>query len=200
MEPFLPHKNYTKKEDFKQEIILAGSSAYEALIDASEKANLPEVTSVLMDHDVALLFRHVWIWSEDSSVMDRGKGWFTNKQEAKLEAKKTKPRVYTWDGPDAPEIVLSVESICPCFLHNLDGLDPIAPKCLCYKSTIPEEFNHRDKINIDSVTVSRMVSDSLVYTYYIHETSTSFSSCEQSIYLAYLQHKRHMFNFEQKKM
>ncbi len=200
MEPFLPHRNYTKIEEFKQDIILAGSSAYEALIDASEKANLDEVTSMLTDHNVPLLFRHVWIWSEDSSVMDRGKGWFTNKQEAKLEAKKMKPRVCTWDGPDAPELVLSVESICPCFIHNLDGLDPIAPKCLCYKSTIPQEFEEKDQINIDGFTVSRMASDTLVYTYYIQEAATSFNSFEHSIYLAYLQHKRHMFNFEHKKM
>ena len=98
-------------EELKKKVMQQGSIGYESLIDASEKAECPELVKILTNHNVQQLYRYVWMWSEDNSVMTRGNSWFTCKDECKKEGKRQMPYWETWDGPGAPVAYLTVESI-----------------------------------------------------------------------------------------
>ena len=184
------------KEQLKKEIVLAGSSAYEALIDATEKTELPELIHHLTDHKVKQLYRYVWIWSEDNSVMRRGKSWFTSKEECKQEGKRNWPSYTTFDGPGSPGAQLSVEAICPCFVHNADNMhELITLPCLCFTPTIPEHFKDQTDLKIDGLTIVKTpvtnFSSCPKYEYIVKETGKVFSSHEKDTYLAYLERRRY---------
>ena len=191
---FVPSNKYNNADELKLHIIKGGSSYFNGFVNACKKANLNDLVISLSKEDVCELYRFVWIWSEDQCIQCRGKSWFTSKEDCATEARKARPKYYTFDGPDAPEMILGLESTCPCFVHTIDDFKIIAPECFCYQPKIPEEFANKDQITIDALNIVRIISNGPMSTYLIKESSECFSSCETSIYLAYLHHKRHMIN------
>ena len=185
------------KELLKQEIIFAGSSAYECLIKASEKSNYQELVNQLTDHTVKQLYRWVWIWSEDNSVMRRGKSWFTTKEECLNEGKKNGPSYVTFDGPGCPDAMLSVESVCSCFVHMADEYDKlISPPCLCFTIDVPPQFQGLSEIEIDGLKIMKIpvIDFGCIpkYEYVIKNTGEIFTSHEKDIYKAYFERHRSM--------
>ena len=204
---YVPHCSLDK-EQFKKEIILGGSSSYEALIHACDKAGLTEMSNLLCDHEVKQLYRYVWIWSEDNSIMRRGTSWFTCKEKCLEEGKKHRPSYYTCDGPGAPDAHISVEAVCPCSVHSMDSSPTeqdsrfqlgtnnqlIAPPCLCFTPTIPEQYRNKSEIKIDGLTFMRrpvtLFSLPPSYEYVVKETQDIFFSTQKDIYVAYCEYRR----------
>ena len=192
---FVPSQKYENSEELKLHIIKGGSSFFNGFVNACQKANLNELAASLAKEDIRALYRFVWIWSEDQCIQCRGKSWFTSKEDCTAEARKARPKYYTFDGPDAPEMILGLESTCPCFTHNIDDFKIITPECFCFKPEIPEQFENKERITMDGLNIVRTISTTPMSSYLIKESSERFSSSETSICLAYLQHKRHMMNF-----
>ena len=192
---FVPSQKYNNAEELKLHIIKGGSAFFNGFVNACKEANLNELVVSLTKEDIRALYRFVWIWSEDQCIQRRGKSWFTSKEDCAVEARKARPKYYTFDGPDAPEMILGIESTCPCFIHDIDDFKIITPECFCFKPKIPEQFENKERITIDGLNIVRTISTGPMSSYLIKESSECFSACETSIYLAYLQHKRHMMNF-----
>lgn len=187
------------KEQLKKEVIIGGSSAFEALIDAAEKAGLSELVGYLTDHNVKQLYRYVWIWSEDNSIMRRGKSWFTSRSDCLAEGKRNSPSYTTFDGPGCPMAQLSVEAVCPCFVHLTDSItDTIAQPCLCFTPNIPDQMKDKCEITMNGLTFVKApvtnFSGCPKYEYVIKESGTVFTSYEKDIYLAYLEWRRRSIN------
>ena len=183
------------KEQLKQEVILAGSSAFEALIDAADKSGHKDLAHALKDHNVNELYRYVWIWSEDRTIMKRGQSWFTDKETCKIQGRKNAPSYATFDGPGCPVAQLSVEAICPCFIHCVDQLmDVITQPCMCFTPTVPEYLKDKSELTIDGHTIIKTpvadFSPCPKYEYIIKENGEIFTSHEKDIYIAYLERCR----------
>ena len=183
------------KETLKKEIIIAGTSAYECLIEACEKSRQRELIKQLTAHTVNQFYRWVWIWSEDNSIMRRGVSWFTSKEECLKEGKRNGPSYTTFDGLGSPSAILSAEAVCPCFVHRIDVTeDVIGPPCLCFTADIPTPFKGVTELDIDGLFIVKtpIVNFSYPpqYRYLIKNTGELFNSNEKDIYKAYLERRR----------
>ena len=183
------------KEQLKKEIILAGTAAYEALIEAAQKSNYQELVKHLTDHSVQQLYRWIWVWNEDNSIMRRGQSWFTTKEECQNEGRRNMPSYTTFDGPGCPVAALAVEAVCSCFVHMADSYEKlIAPPCLCFTPIVPYQFQGLTELEIDGMKISKMPVTNFGfpphYEYLIKSTGEKFSSHEKDIYRAYLERRR----------
>ena len=213
MHAFLPAKYFRfegakpfTKDLFKKEIITGGSCAYEALISASYRANCPELGDLLRATRTPLLFRWVWVWSEDNLIMKRGKSWFVTREDCLQQGKRKTPSYYTWDGPDSPDAQLSLEAVCPCMVHRVDqpSSDPeedpveiIATPCACfYPHETPAYAQGKPgEICLDGLTIMKSPFQLDRGTrYVIKETGEQFSSLHRDTYAAYMERKRRLIN------
>ena len=121
MESILPSKFATDapigKEELKNALLSGGALAYNRLVTVLEKESFSELAQLLNSHGVQELYRYIWIWSTDGSIMRCGESWYTSKARCLFEGQHRIPSYCTFDGPGAPEAVLCVESICPCHVH-----------------------------------------------------------------------------------
>ena len=127
-------KSLLDKDILKREIISAGSLGFETLLAQCLKNNEMNIAESLTKHRVEEVFRYVWMWSEDNSILRRGKSWFTSREDCLLEGKKHVPSMEVDDSPSSPFISLTLESSCKCRIHKIDenNLDNISGKpCSC---------------------------------------------------------------------
>ena len=219
MEAFLPAKYFTfehaehlTRHLLKEEIIRGGSCAYEALIDAAYKAEQPELASMLTRKYV--LYRWIWVWSEDSSILKRGDSWYVSRDVCRQQGKRNTPSYCTWDGPDSPFAQLSLESVCPCIVHCIEqeeheggGEMSGSPlMCMCFSPEVPEyaKIDGRPgQIHVDDVTISKAPFQYEWVPgikYIIQETGDTFYSLRENVYWAYMERKWHQLNRENSMM
>ena len=188
---------YVDKDAFKREIIRAGSSGFEALVDACEKADLKDLVQELTDHKQKPLYRYVWIWSEDNSIMKRGNSWYQDKQECREEGERCRPSYATWDGPNSPTAVLSVEAVCGCLVTGVDQRSYVIERaCSCHPHLVPEQYRNQNEIWIDGLTIVKLpmvgFSAGGSYFYVVKETQDRFSSSKWDIFTAYCEYRREL--------
>ena len=173
------------KDLFMTEIIQGGSCAYEALINASYRANCPEMGDLLRNTMTNVFYRWLWIWSEDNSIMKRGKSWFVSREACLQQGRRKTPSYTTWDGPDSPLAQVSVEAVCPCRVHRVAnamiltpdmssaayhsgeeelagawGQEMIAPPCACFYPHEAPAYTKKKKMRegelyVDGMTITR---------------------------------------------
>lgn len=111
----------THDKHLLQQCIAAGGSAvYNQLVACLREYDdlgHPDLLKILTDHQVRQLYRYVWIWQDDQTVISRGRAWFTSEQDCRDEGLKHNPRLHN---PSSSGTTLSVESCCPCYLHDVD--------------------------------------------------------------------------------
>ena len=118
-----------------------------------------------------------------------------NRVVCKQEGKRNSHSYTTFDGPRSPTALLCLETVCPCFVHQIDKIeDLVVQPCLCFTPTIPETFKYLCELNIDGLTMIKVpVADFTScskYEYIIKETGEVFTSHEEQIYLAYLERRQ----------
>ena len=194
------------KDLLKQEIIKCGSAAYEAFFDAAIKAEQIELATMLNDHNVKLLYRYVWIYNEDNSIMKRSKGWYTDREMCLKVGKQNMPSYATFDGPGAPYAHLTVESSCLCYIYDIEQHNNgknnnklILEKCKCFTPIIPHQFLDKSTIELDGikvvhVAISQNFTYPPTYNYMLKPAMDKFSSVEREIYLAYMDYKHKQSN------
>ena len=147
------------------------------MIDATAKAGYSEVVSYLTDHKVKPLYQYIWIWFEDTSIMRRGKSWFSDRERQKKKS-------FIHHGPGCPTALLSVETVCPCFVHD-PVQDLIALPCLSITPTIPEHFKDKAELHLDGLKVIKTPVSNFSccpkYEYAIKETGEVLTSHEKDI-------------------
>ena len=108
-----------------------------------------ELIRYLTEHTLKQLYRDLWIWSEDNSIMRRGKSWCTSKEDCTKEGKRNGPSYTSFDGPGAPSALLCMESVCPCFVHQIfHEAELITKPCQCFTPNIPEHYKDLSELEI----------------------------------------------------
>ena len=225
MNAFLPPKYFTyyhepvplnDKELLKTEIIKGGSCAYEALINAANSADCPELSDMLRGTKLHLLYRWVWVWSADNEIMTRGNSWFVSREECLREGRENRPRYHVYDGIECPRAQVSVEPVCPCMVHRVTdhqpspgeeileggswGQDVIDPPCPCfypYEAPAYTKTKREGEIKVDGLTITRTNFQPEYQRgnrYIIKDTKETFSSLHIDIYAAYMEKKRRLIN------
>ena len=120
LKDFSKSKCSLTKELLQQKVISAGTLGYESLIAACLEAKETDIAESLTKHGVKEVFRFVWIWSEDNSILSRGKSWFTSRKECLAVGKVSRPRIEVADSPHGPFTCLALEATCVCQMHNID--------------------------------------------------------------------------------
>ena len=208
---------------------LHGSAVYHLFIDYIPRFNLPPEIKNLIEnsHCVPLKYRHVWIEVDDYqlSVVERGEQWYDCETVCRLNALSSAPDTSSdpnplcprpdnaasqfplSSAPDdnvGPRLVLSVESICTCYIDNPRHFASKC-SCLCHLRICTHYLNdHTPKltsclcvaaktIEIDGISVSRAPWKRLVYTeslfiFFIPESGVWFSSNQRDIRRAYASH------------
>ena len=122
---YSPHHKKPEPLDaptLKKEIIRGGSHLYEKLIEVlryeprhpEEGTAYPLLSKRLASHGIPQLYRYVWIWSDDGSVIAQGCSWFADRDDCLNKGKSARPGYDTFDGPGAPMATLCVEAVTPC--------------------------------------------------------------------------------------
>ena len=118
----------TTAEQLKHIIIAGGTALYNYLISVLPKPSnhrdpgpgYPHLALRLQSHGVPELYRHIWIWSEDTTVMKRGDAWYIDSAQC-IQSATPAPGYMTWDGPGSPTATLCVESVAPCNVFAARG-------------------------------------------------------------------------------
>lgn len=134
--PSNPKSKPIDKESLRFGIVMGGSCIYEKLIEvlerepksAEEGPAYPKLAARLKASPTHQLYRYVWLWSEDQSVLAQGISWFTDRDACVAKGKSLQPSYDTFDGPGAPTAMLCVEAVTPCNIHKTKGDDKTTPK------------------------------------------------------------------------
>ena len=115
------------RDKFFFHMVLQGSAAYNLLAYDKDKdwhLNYDDIQRTLYNklelslrgHDVRELYRYVWVWSLDNSVLVRSESWYTDIGECYAKGKSCRPSMDTFDGANAPFAQLMIESTCACYV------------------------------------------------------------------------------------
>ncbi len=126
--PLNVHARPLTKKALKSELLRAGSYLYEKFIDelrreprdSTDTPAYPELAAKLSGHSVPQVYRYLWIWTEDQSVVSQGCSWFTSREACLAKGMSVRPRLETFDGPRAPRAVLCLEAVTPCNVFKAD--------------------------------------------------------------------------------
>ena len=107
----------------RQEIVKGGSAVYNKLIEVLVKPGdtcdegppLPKLMARLVNHKVPQMYRYIWIWSLDSSVISQGCAWFTNMDDCINKGRAARRHTESlMVGHPSPVATLCIESVTPC--------------------------------------------------------------------------------------
>lgn len=211
--------------DLHRILHLHGSFCYHLFMDSIPRLNLPHDIHQLIEnsHCIPLRYRHVWITADDYQlrVVSRGEQWFECQTACRVNALSSRPdsqnahstrpdhaagQTRQSSRPDntAPALLLSVESLCNCYL-NITVHSGSNCSCLCHSRICTHYLNdHTPKLEsclcvadktaqIDGHTVCRAPYKRLVYTdsmfiFFIPESGVWFTSKQRNIRRAYESH------------
>lgn len=185
--------------DFHRALHIHGNLAWHIFVDRFPRRNIPQEISKLLEPDpcTPLRFRHVWLGVDDYrlTVVHRGEQWFENQVSCRQNALSSRPDNYVG------ELVLTVESVCGCYLLTTDH---VTPKCVCLchlRMCTHILTDHIPSLSschcvdgkggyVDGTKVYRCPWKRLVYTetlfiFFIPETGVWFSSKYRDIKSAY---------------
>ena len=144
----LPDPVCIDKATLFEEIVKGGSLMYEKLIHVLkreprskyESPAYPCLAARLESHKVPQLYRWVYIFSDDCTVMTQGCSWFTDKEACIAKGKASSCGPYTtFDGPNAPVETLCIEAVSPCnvfkakYTAGKDKKDKLVEDMCCYR-------------------------------------------------------------------